>query len=112
VDPALERRVGWRIEIPPPDERARAAIWARLLPPGAPTDGSVDVDRLAARHPIAGGLFRTAVFRACYRAAAAGGAITHNLLDEAAAEQSGVEAEPRFRPRVVGGGVRKPRRRS
>jgi hypothetical protein len=112
LDPALERRVGWRIEIPPPDERARAAIWARLLPPGAPTDGSVDVDRLAARHPIAGGLFRTAVFRACYRAAAAGGAITHNLLDEAAAEQSGVEAEPRFRPRVVGGGVRKPRRRS
>jgi SpoVK/Ycf46/Vps4 family AAA+-type ATPase len=93
LDPALERRVGWRLEIPLPDERARAAIWERLLPPGAPTDGSIDPNRLATRHPISGGLIRTAVFRACYRAASTDEPLSHRLLDEAAAEQSGVKAE-------------------
>ena len=93
LDPALARRVGWRLEIPLPDQRARAAIWARLLPPRAPTDGSVDTGRLAARHPLSGGLIRTAVFRACYRAASLDQPLSHRLLDEAAAEQSGVNAE-------------------
>jgi SpoVK/Ycf46/Vps4 family AAA+-type ATPase len=93
LDPALARRVGWRLEIPLPDQRARAAIWARLLPPQAPTDGSIDTARLAARHPISGGLIRTAMFRACYRAASTDQPLSHRLLDEAAAEQSGVKAE-------------------
>ena len=90
LDPALARRVGWRLDFPFPDEDARAAIWARLIPSGAPTDGSIDPGRLAARHAIPGGLIRTAVYRACYRAAASGGVLDHRLLDEAAAEQSGV----------------------
>jgi SpoVK/Ycf46/Vps4 family AAA+-type ATPase len=90
LDPALARRVSWRLDFPFPDEDARAAIWQRLIPSGAPTDGSVDPSRLAARHPIPGGLIRTAVYRACYRAAASGGVLSHQLLDDAAAEQSGV----------------------
>ena len=93
LDPALERRVGWRLELPLPDQRARAAIWARLLPPGAPTDGSIDTTRLAARHPISGGLIRAAVFRACYSAASSDQPLSHRLLDHAAAAQSGVKAE-------------------
>ncbi len=93
LDPALARRVAWRLEIPLPDERARAAIWARLLPPQAPTQGVIDFARLAARHPISGGLIRTAVFRACYRAANRDQPLTTRLLDDAAAEQSGVGAE-------------------
>ena len=93
LDPALARRVAWRVEIPMPDQRARAEIWARLLPPGAPTDHSIDPERLAARHPISGGLIRTAVFRACYRAASSDRPLSQHLLDEAAAEQSGVKPE-------------------
>jgi len=101
LDPALARRVGWRLELPFPDEQARAAIWARLLPPQAPTDGSIDPTRLAARHPISGGLIRTALFRACYRAASTDQPLSHRLLDEAAAEQSGVGVERRMMPMTV-----------
>jgi len=93
LDPALARRVAWRLEIPMPDERARAAIWERLIPPQAPTEGRIDFARLAARHPLSGGLIRTAVFRACYRAAHREEPLSQRLLDEAAGEQSGVEAE-------------------
>jgi SpoVK/Ycf46/Vps4 family AAA+-type ATPase len=93
LDPALARRVAWRIEVPMPDETARAAIWERLIPTRAPTDGRIDFARLAARHPLSGGLIRTAVFRACYRAAHRDQPLTQRLLDEAAGEQSGVEAE-------------------
>jgi SpoVK/Ycf46/Vps4 family AAA+-type ATPase len=93
LDPALARRVAWRLEIPMPDERARAAIWERLIPPQAPTEGRIDFTRLAARHPLSGGLIRTAVFRACYRAAHREEPLSQRLLDEAAGEQSGVEAE-------------------
>lgn len=101
LDPALARRVGWRLEFPFPDEETRAAIWTRLVPAGAPTDGSINADRLAARHPIPGGLIRTAVFRACYRAAANEGVLTHQLLDDAATEQSGVGTQRRTSPQLV-----------
>ncbi len=100
LDPALARRVGWQLELPLPDERARAAIWARLLPPEAPTDASVDPARLAARHPLSGGQIRTAVFRACYRAASTDQPLSHRLLDAAAAEQSGEGPET---PRLMSG---------
>jgi SpoVK/Ycf46/Vps4 family AAA+-type ATPase len=95
LDPALARRVGWRLEFPFPDEDARAAIWRRLIPADAPTDGSIDPARLAARHAIPGGLIRTAMFRACYRAAATDDVLTHEALDAAAAEQSGAGQERR-----------------
>lgn len=93
LDPALARRVGWRIEVPMPDATARAAIWDRLLPPKVPREAPIDVERLAARHPISGGLIRTAVFRACYRAAHRNKPLSQHLLDEAASEQSGVASE-------------------
>ena len=101
LDPALARRVGWRLEFPFPDEAARGDIWARLVPSEAPTDGSIDPARLASRHAISGGLIRTAVFRACYRAAATGQVLSHWLLDDAAAEQSGVGVERRVAPMLV-----------
>ena len=98
---ALARRVGWRLEFPFPDETSRANIWSRLVPDEAPTDGTIDPARLAGRHVISGGLIRTAVFRACYRAAASGQALSHQLLDEAAAEQSGVGMKRRVAPMLV-----------
>lgn len=88
LDRALDRRISWRLEFPFPDELAREAIWRGLLPGSVPTLGDIRFDRLAARHPLAGGRIRNAVFRACFRAASRGTGVCEDLLDEAAGEES------------------------
>ena len=100
LDEALARRILVRVRFPEPDRAQRAEIWRRHLPAQAPLAADVDVERLAARFEITGGLIKNAVLMSV--AAAVHGAgdaepeITHAHLEAAAAAQlSQVDAEGR-----------------
>lgn len=51
----------------------RAAIWARVFPPGTPTEG-LDLEKLARLH-VAGGNIRNIAINAAFLAAEAGGPV-------------------------------------
>ncbi len=95
LDRALSRRVAWNLHFPPPDAATRALIWAGLLPATLPRDGEIDVTALGAKYRLTGGQIKNAVMKAAYRAARAGGAVSHALLATAAAEET--EAGPQSR---------------
>jgi len=100
LDRALDRRLAYHLRFPFPDEGLRARIWQAHLEGDAPLEGNIDFTRLGGRFPLAGGHIKNAVYKAAFRAARAGGAITQRLLEEAAREEcdacGGVE---------VGGGI-------
>jgi hypothetical protein len=87
LDRALERRLTYRLRFPFPEPAERAAIWRRLLPDTAPSDGPLDVERLGARFALAGGHIKNAVFKAAFRAASGDQPLTQARLEEAAAEE-------------------------
>ncbi len=64
LDEALLRRALVRVTFPKPDRAQRAAIWTRHLPDSAPVAEDVDVDRLAERFELTGGLIKNAVLAA------------------------------------------------
>ena len=64
LDEALTRRILVRVRFPEPDKKARAEIWRRHLPPSAPQAVDVDVDALAERYELSGGLIKNAVLGA------------------------------------------------
>ena len=80
LDGAFARRLDFIVGFDPPDAGQRARLWRRLLPPSAPLDPDVDVDRLAALYAIPGGMIRGAAVSAGYLAAADGGVITAGHL--------------------------------
>jgi hypothetical protein len=80
LDGAFARRLDFIIGFDPPDTAQRAHLWRRLLPPGAPLDPAIDLDRLAALYAITGGLIRSAAVSAGYLAAADGAVITTDHL--------------------------------
>ncbi len=80
LDGAFARRLDFIVGFDPPDAGQRAQLWRRLLPPGAPLDPGVDVERLAALYAIPGGMIRSAAVSAGYLAAADGGVITASHL--------------------------------
>jgi ATPase family associated with various cellular activities (AAA) len=80
LDGAFARRLDFIIGFDPPDAGQRAQLWRRLLPPAAPLDPSVDIERLAALYATPGGMIRSAAVSAGYLAAADGGVITADHL--------------------------------
>ncbi len=58
------------------------------MPEAAPLDPDIDLELLAMRYPISGGLIRNAVLQAAYAAATAGRAISMKDLSEAAEAES------------------------
>ena len=80
LDGAFARRLDFIVGFDPPDARQRAQLWRRLLPPDAPVDPAVDLERLAALYAIPGGLIRSAAVSAGYLAAADGAVITTGHL--------------------------------
>jgi SpoVK/Ycf46/Vps4 family AAA+-type ATPase len=88
LDPALTRRLTYRLEFPFPDPKLRAGIWRRLLPLDLPTDGELDLDKLGRSYRLAGGHIKNAVFKAAFRAASGGGLVSQALLEGAAREES------------------------
>jgi len=87
LDLALTRRLAYRLYLPLPDARARAAIWRRLVPESAPRDGRVDFDRLGERFRLSGGHIRNAVMKAAFRAASQGRCLDQALLERTAVEE-------------------------
>jgi ATPase family protein associated with various cellular activities (AAA) len=76
IDPALQRRLNFRIRFPAPEPDERARLWRQLLPPQAGLHGGVDFDALAERFDMTGGYIKNAVVRAAVIAARAGRGLT------------------------------------
>jgi SpoVK/Ycf46/Vps4 family AAA+-type ATPase len=90
LDPAFERRLQLRLDVPRPDVRTRVALWRKMLSSDAPLADDVDALRLARAHDLSGAQIRNAVLSAALEAASAPPAerrITHAMLERAAAEQ-------------------------
>jgi hypothetical protein len=68
-DPALERRIRYKVHFSPPGAAARAAIWREHLPHEAPVAQDADFDRLAAEFELTGGQIANAVMTAASLAA-------------------------------------------
>ena len=76
IDPALQRRLNFRIRFPAPETDERAQLWQQLLPPQAGLHGGVDFQALAERFDMTGGYIKNAVVRAAVIAARAGRSLT------------------------------------
>lgn len=72
IDPALQRRLNFRIRFPEPEVEERAKLWRQLLPPATQLHEAVDFDALAERFDMTGGYIKNAVVRAAVIAARAG----------------------------------------
>ncbi|HEY0482149.1 MAG TPA: ATP-binding protein, partial [Kofleriaceae bacterium] len=76
IDPALQRRLNFRIRFPEPEVDEREQLWRQLLPPQAGLHGGVDFHALAERFDMTGGYIKNAVVRAAVIAARAGRDLT------------------------------------
>jgi hypothetical protein len=76
IDPALQRRLNFRIRFPEPEVDERAQLWRQLLPPQAGLHDHVDFHALAERFDMTGGYIKNAVVRAAVIAARAGRGLT------------------------------------
>ena len=74
IDPALQRRLNFRIRFPEPEVEEREKLWKQLLPPATGLAG-VDFHDLAERFDMTGGYIKNAVVRAAVIAARAGRAM-------------------------------------
>jgi len=85
IDDAFKRRLLYKVELPVPTADERALIWEGILRRSeAPIQGAIDYAKLGKAYNLAGGHIKNAILRACYRAAATGVQLTHELLDAAA----------------------------
>ena len=85
IDPAVKRRLGTHIVFDPPDEELRAALWRRMIPPGAPFAGALDAEALAHAYPqMTGAHIRNATISAAFLAAADGNPLSQPYLEAAA----------------------------
>lgn len=75
IDPALQRRLNFRIRFPEPEVEEREQLWRQLLPPSTGLHDAVDFHALAERFDMTGGYIKNAVVRAAVIAARAGRAI-------------------------------------
>jgi SpoVK/Ycf46/Vps4 family AAA+-type ATPase len=88
MDPALLRRIQFRIELGEPDAHQRALIWKKLLSPRLPLGADVDLRALAERFPLSGARIKNALMRAAYLAAWKGTPVSQSLLVRAALSES------------------------
>jgi len=70
LDPALQRRIVAKIELPLPEKPARKLIWGKLIPKKMPTAKDVDLKELAEAE-LSGGEIKNAVILAARKAIAA-----------------------------------------
>jgi SpoVK/Ycf46/Vps4 family AAA+-type ATPase len=84
LDPAVRRRLRYRLTLEAPGVSERARLWERNLPDGAPLGGDIDVDALAGRFQLTGAHVANAALRAAASAASRGTVITQRHLEDAA----------------------------
>jgi hypothetical protein len=80
IDPALQRRLNFRIRFPEPELEEREKLWRQLLPPATGLHDGVDFHALAERFEMTGGYIKNAVVRAAVIAARAGRAMVADDL--------------------------------
>jgi hypothetical protein len=80
IDPALQRRLNFRIRFPEPELEEREKLWRQLLPPATNLHNLVDFHALAERFDMTGGYIKNAVVRAAVIAARAGRAMSPDDL--------------------------------
>jgi hypothetical protein len=83
LDDAFTRRLDFLIDFPFPDSEYRERIWAVHFPARAPLAADVNLGELAKRYELAGGNIRNAALAAAYLAAADGGEITRQHIQNA-----------------------------
>jgi hypothetical protein len=83
IDPALKRRLSFRLQFPFPDEETREQLWRVHLPKQMPVVGKLDLTTLAAKYRLAGGYIRNACLRAAFLAAEEGRALAQEHLERA-----------------------------
>jgi SpoVK/Ycf46/Vps4 family AAA+-type ATPase len=105
-DPALERRIKYKVYFGPPDAQVRTEIWRKHLPKEAPLATDVDLDRLAQEFKLTGGQIANAVLSAASLAAsrlkedADTGQITMADFEAAAQREQNGYAEERIGGRM------------
>ncbi|SNS13948.1 ATPase family associated with various cellular activities (AAA) [Actinoplanes regularis] len=72
LDGAFARRLSFCLHFPFPEQEQRAEIWRAVWPPQITLADDVDLDRLAALHPLSGGHIRNVALAAASLARAAG----------------------------------------
>jgi AAA+ superfamily predicted ATPase len=77
LDPALDRRLAFKIFFAPPDLECRLALWLRLLPKNHELDDN-DFRELAARYPVTGGIIKQVALAVARRSARKGSNVTMN----------------------------------
>ena len=68
IDPAFVRRLSISVDFPPPGAELRRQLWRRQFSASVPT-GELDLDLLAERFEITGGMIRSAAVTAAFLAA-------------------------------------------
>ncbi len=69
IDEAFFRRFKFVLDFTLPNAENRKKIWRLLIPPECPLSKDVDFDELGRLYEMSGGAIKSAVFRACTRAA-------------------------------------------
>jgi len=88
LDPAIERRLSYRLEFGLPNFEQRRSIWEKLLPESVEKDGIIDFNVLARDFVCGGGHIKNAAFKAAFRAARKHRGLSQNDLLVAIAEES------------------------
>jgi SpoVK/Ycf46/Vps4 family AAA+-type ATPase len=87
IDQAFKRRLRYHVHFPFPEPEERVTLWQRMVPSEAPMGDDVDLAALAERYEMSGGHIRSAILRAAFAAAAAGGVIDRDRLERAAEQE-------------------------
>jgi hypothetical protein len=72
IDPALQRRLNFRVRFPEPEVEEREQLWQKLLPPETGMADQAPYRRLAERFEMTGGYIKNAIVRAAVIAAREG----------------------------------------
>jgi len=83
IDEAFLRRFQFRVEFPFPEPTERRGIWARMLPPGVPRAGELDLDQIARAHRLSGGGITNAALKAIFLAEREGAPLCQAHLERA-----------------------------
>jgi hypothetical protein len=100
LDAAFLRRLRFIVEFPFPEAPERAAIWDRVLPATAPTEG-LDLERLS-RLAIAGGNIRNVALGAAFLAAEEGASLRMGHVLRAARTEYAKLERPLTEPELAG----------
>jgi AAA+ superfamily predicted ATPase len=87
IDPAFERRIGFKITFELPQRAEREKLWRYFLPDDVPTQAQIDYERLS-RIELTGAEIKNAVIRGAYGAAEAGALLDVECLVTTARQEA------------------------